>query len=124
MSSITSPIVSISVRPNVPVVAFSCENGRIYEWNFYEKNYKLSEIGADFANTFIEYSPDGNYLSVCSRSGTVHMYETKEKKWLKQLNVSETDKAKPKISFLTFSSDSKYFATIDESFAVTVFNYD
>ena len=34
MSSIVSPIVSISVRPNTTVLALSCENGRIYEWNF------------------------------------------------------------------------------------------
>ncbi|CAK90550.1 unnamed protein product (macronuclear) [Paramecium tetraurelia] len=44
MSSIVSPIISISVRPNVPVVAFSCEDNKIYEWNFYEKHNKLKEI--------------------------------------------------------------------------------
>lgn len=126
MSSVTSPIISISVRPNAPVIAFSCENGKIYEWNFYEKHNKLTEIGSDFSSTFIEYSPDGNYLAVCSRGGLVHMYDLreKEKKWLKSLIVSETDKAKPKVTYLVFSSDSQYFATIDDSFAVSVFNFD
>ena len=124
MSSIISPIVSISVRPNIPVVAFSCENGKIYEWNFYEKHNKLTEIVSDFSSIFIEYSPDGNYLAVCSKGGTVNMYEVRDKKWLKSLTVSETDKAKPKVTYLTFSTDSKYFATIDDSYAVSVFNYD
>lgn len=44
MSSMVSPIISISVRPNVPVIAFSCEDNKIYEWNFYEKHNKLKEI--------------------------------------------------------------------------------
>ena len=75
--------MSISVRPNSQVVAFSCENNRIYEWDFKVRSESLNEIGSDLHNTFIEYSPDGNYLSVCSKYGTVHLYDVKEKKWLK-----------------------------------------
>lgn len=37
MKSITSPIVSISCRPNSNIMAIACENGEIYEWNFIEK---------------------------------------------------------------------------------------
>lgn len=44
LSSIISPVVSISVRPNSSVLALSCENGRIYEWNFYEKTTSLKEL--------------------------------------------------------------------------------
>lgn len=44
MSSIVSPTVSITVRPNSSILALSCENGRIYEWNFYEKNNELTEL--------------------------------------------------------------------------------
>lgn len=84
MSSIVSPIVSISVRPNSTILALSCENGRIFEWNFYEKNNELSElVDPDRQNVpvCIDYSPDGRFLSVCTRIGTIHMYELKERKW-------------------------------------------
>lgn len=103
MSSIVSPIVSISVRPNSSVLALSCENGRIYEWNFYEKNNELTElVDPDRTNVpvCIDFCPDGRFLSVCTRVGSIHMYEVKEKRWQKNfLLVSETEKAKPKISF-------------------------
>ena len=84
MSSIVSPIVSISARPNSSVLALSCENGRIYEWNFYEKNNTLSELVDSDRTTVpvcIDYSPDGRFLSVCTKSGTIHIYEVKERKW-------------------------------------------
>lgn len=128
MSSIVSPIVSITVRPNSTVLALSCENGRIYEWNFYEKNNELSElIDPDRQNipVCLDYSPDGRFLSVCTRIGTIHMYEVKERKWQKNyLLVSETDKAKPKIVFQVFASDSKHLATMDEDYSVCLFTYD
>lgn len=44
LSSIVSPVVAITVRPNSTVLALSCENGRIYEWNFYEKNNMLTDL--------------------------------------------------------------------------------
>lgn len=44
LSSIVSPIVSISVKPNMPVVALCCENNKIYEWNFHERHNKLTEL--------------------------------------------------------------------------------
>ena len=86
MSSIVSPIVSISVRPNTTVLALSCENGRIYEWNFQEKNNELTEFldqdrSLNNIPVCIDYSPDSRFLSVCTRIGTIHMYEVKEKKW-------------------------------------------
>jgi len=71
MSSIVSPIVSISVRPNSSVLALSCSDSRIFEWNFYEKNNQLTElVDSDRAPqskpVCIDYSPDGRFLSVCT----------------------------------------------------------
>jgi len=34
------------------------------------------------------------------------------------------EKAKPKVSMIIFSSDSKHVATMDDDFAVTLFCYD
>lgn len=103
MSSIVSPIVSISVRPNSNILALSCENGRLYEWNFYERNNMLTELLDGEIQSIpvcLDFSPDGRFLSVCTKIGTIHVYEVKEKKWQKNfLSVSETDKAKPRITF-------------------------
>jgi hypothetical protein len=40
------------------------------------------------------------------------------------VDISESDKAKPKILMQVFSYDSKYMACMDEFFAVTLIAYD
>lgn len=44
LNSIVSPIKYIVVRPNSNVLAISCENGNLYEWNFHDKSNFLTLI--------------------------------------------------------------------------------
>jgi cilia- and flagella-associated protein 251 len=41
LKSIVSPIVWISIRPGSNIMALSCENGGIWEWDFKEKGNSL-----------------------------------------------------------------------------------
>jgi WD40 repeat protein len=58
----------------------------------------LRVFEAEALPTCIDYSPDGRFLSVANRYGTIFIYEVEKNEWVSTLLVSETDKLKPKIS--------------------------
>lgn len=41
MKLLDSPIKALAVRPSAFMIALSCENGNLYEWNFNEKKMIL-----------------------------------------------------------------------------------
>lgn len=103
LQSIVKPIVSISVRPNSQEVAIFCNNGYLYQWNFQEKNKQLTllkEIENDDKekdNTIsacIDYSPDGQYLSVADSRGKIHICDIKLKEELDKRKQKELSKDK------------------------------
>ena len=105
MKSIVSPIIYISVRPNSNTLALTCENGSIYEWDFHEKGNSLQFLRAFELNetpTCIDYSPDGKYLSVATKIGSIYFYVYDYEKPYWQQNpefIYENDnKAKPRIN--------------------------
>ncbi|EAS05799.2 WD-40 protein, putative (macronuclear) [Tetrahymena thermophila SB210] len=130
MKSIVSPIIAMSCRPNSNVIGICCENGYLYEWNFQEKSSVLSILrvfDTDKENipNCIDYSPDGNWLSVATKSGKIHIFDCKEKQWQNSvLEVSENEQGKPKVNMQVFSSDSKNLATMDADYAVSLFTID
>ena len=131
MRSIVSPIIWIAVRPNSNTLAITCENGTIYEWDFHEKGNTLQTLRTfeSFETpTCIDYSPDGKYLAVATRIGSLYfyIYDYEKPDWQQSyLLIYENDnKAKPKINFQVFASDSKHLATMNEDLSVCLFKID
>lgn len=93
MQSIVAPIVSTAVRPNNNTIAISCENSVVYEWNFQEKNNTLhvlnDQLGQNEVPTCLNYSPNGKYLAVATKIGTIYMYEVETGDWQSHLDVTE-----------------------------------
>ena len=78
----------------------------------------------DSVPTCINYSPNGNFLAVATKLKKIHMYYIEAEDWqARELDVTETEKAKPEILQQVFSSDSKHLAVIDSDFSVTLFAF-
>jgi len=86
MKSIVSPIIAMSCRPNSSVIGICCENGNLYEWNFQERSSILSLLKVfdpekETLPTCIDYSPDGNWLSVSTKAGKIHIFDCEKREW-------------------------------------------
>jgi len=86
MKSIVSPIIAMSCRPNSSVIGICCENGNLYEWNFQERSSILSLLKTfdpekETLPTCIDYSPDGNWLSVSTKAGKIHIFDCEKREW-------------------------------------------
>lgn len=130
MKSIVSPIINISVRPNSNTLAITCENATIYEWDFHEKPNTLQFLKCFESETptCIDYSPDGKYLAVATKIGSLYfyVYDYDKTEWQSSyLLIYENDnQTKPPILYQVFASDSKHLATMNEDISVCLFKID
>ena len=139
LKSIVSPIICIAVRPNSNTLALACENGSIYEWDFHEKPNSLQHLRTfeplkekekepSETPSCIDYSPDGKYLAVATRLGSLYfyIYDYEKPDWQQSylLIYENENKNKPRINYQVFASDSKHLATMNEDFSVCLFKID
>lgn len=131
LRSIVDPIISIAVRPNSNNLALACEKGTIYEWDFHEKPNSLQVLrtfDVSETPTCIDYSPDGKYLAVATRIGSLffYVYDYEKTEWQSSyLFIYENDnQSKPRIHYQVFASDSKHLATMNEDISVCLFKID
>jgi hypothetical protein len=54
----------------------------------------------------------------------IHIYYVESKDWQKnELTLTDTEKAKPEVLQMVFSSDSKHLAVIDSEYSTSLFAY-
>jgi len=134
MKLLDSKIKALAVRPTGFMIALSCENGHLYEWNYNEKKMFLEpkKIFEDKAKpTCLDFSPDGRFLSVATANGQMWFYDYQKGEkgdWQPQsqsTNVSiSQEHSSRRVLLQAFSSDSKYLAVADDFYCVTLFKND
>ncbi|XP_041079332.1 cilia- and flagella-associated protein 251 isoform X2 [Polyodon spathula] len=114
------PLHAVACHPAQPVICMGSYCGVLKVWDYQCKKYICSRIFEnDNEINCLAYDPKGFLIGVGFASGTVYILDA-----LSLNNVcSEPFRyAKDAITHITFSSDSKYLATADAEFTITVFN--
>jgi WD40 repeat protein len=125
MQSIVSPIVATAVRPNSSTLVISCQNSKVYFWNFEDKRAIIQEVTvlnlqSDECPTCLNYSPNSKFLSVATAKGLIKFLEI-DKNDVTPAYVAEIEKSHPVITMQVFSSDSRHLATMDKDYGVALF---
>ncbi|MGH0165093.1 UNVERIFIED_CONTAM: hypothetical protein FKN15_058644 [Acipenser sinensis] len=114
------PLHAVACHPAQPVICMGSYCGVLKVWDYQCKKYICSRIfEKENEINCLTYDPKGLLIGVGFASGTVYILDA-----LSLNNVcSEPFRyAKDAITHITFSSDSKYLATADAEFTITVFN--
>jgi WD40 repeat protein len=129
LESIPSRVTSLSSKPNSSKIAFACDNGIIYEWDFAKKESALTKLKefdrkSSEKPTCLQYSPDGRYLIVASSQRNVYCTVADKTEW--QTNVLTISQKKNYIKgvYIAFSENSSDFAIMDDHSCVSLYKLE
>ena len=133
LESIPGRINCISVSPREPVIAMSCENRHIYQWDYSKKEIKPTKLtGFKFTGvqlklehpTCLQYSPNGEHLIVATNMKNVFCYKVQDKQY--QKNTLSISQKKTWVTALAikFSENSEYFAIMDDQSSVSLYKLE
>lgn len=112
-------IHALAAHPTQPVIVIGSYSGLLKVWN-YEKKHVMVSRAFDRGNLIrcCTYSPNGAYLAVGFVNGTVRVLDS----ITLQDEVQEPFRyARDAITHIEFSHDSKFLATADAEYTVSVF---
>ncbi|XP_058889004.1 cilia- and flagella-associated protein 251-like isoform X1 [Acipenser ruthenus] len=114
------PLHAVACHPAQPVICMGSYCGVLKVWDYQCKKYICSRIfEKENEINCLTYDPKGLLIGVGFTSGAVYILDALS---LNNVCSEPFGYAKDTITHITFSSDSKYLATADAEFTITVFN--
>ncbi|NWV62836.1 CF251 protein, partial [Malurus elegans] len=108
---------AIACHPQEPFVAVGSHCGLLKVWDYKETKYLVSRIFPETGIQCLCYDPEGYFLAAGFTDGSVHILDAISL----QSICEEFQFSQGPVTHISFSHDSKYLATADEKYTVTVY---
>nr|XP_057925759.1 cilia- and flagella-associated protein 251 isoform X1 [Doryrhamphus excisus]XP_057925760.1 cilia- and flagella-associated protein 251 isoform X1 [Doryrhamphus excisus] len=112
-------INAVACHPTQPLMVMGNHKGTLKVWDYEQKRTVRSKVfEKEKEIQCVMFDPQGRHLAVGFGSGAIHFLDPNTL----QSNPKECfDTPKDSISHMSFSSDSRYLATVDVGKAITIF---
>ncbi|XP_005055153.1 PREDICTED: WD repeat-containing protein 66 [Ficedula albicollis] len=108
---------AIACHPQEPLVAVGSHCGLLKVWEYRQTKYLVSRIFTEAGIQCLSYDPEGHFLAAGFTDGSVYILDAISL----QSICKEFQFSQGPVTHISFSHDSKYLATADESYSVTVY---
>ncbi|NXW67461.1 CF251 protein, partial [Hirundo rustica] len=117
MQEAKKAVNAIACHPKEPLVAVGSHCGLLKVWEYKETQYLVSRIFTEAGIQCLSYDPEGYFLAAGFTDGSVYILDAISL----QSICEEFQFSKGPVTHISFSHDSKYLVTADETYSVTVY---
>ncbi|NXO91619.1 CF251 protein, partial [Certhia brachydactyla] len=117
MEEAKKAVNAIACHPQEPLVAVGSHCGLLKVWEYKQTQYLISRIFTEAGIQCLSYDPEGHLLAAGFTDGSVYILDAISL----QSICEEFQFSKGPVTHISFSHDSKYLATADETYSVTVY---
>ncbi|NXQ62394.1 CF251 protein, partial [Anthoscopus minutus] len=117
MKEAKKAVNAIACHPQEPLVAVGSHCGLLKVWEYKQTQYLVSRIFTEAGIQCLSYDPQGHFLAAGFTDGSVYILDAISL----QSICKEFQLSKGPVTHISFSHDSKYLATADENYSVTVY---
>ncbi|NWW29512.1 CF251 protein, partial [Panurus biarmicus] len=108
---------AIACHPQEPLVAVGSNCGLLKVWEYNKTQYLVSRIFTEAGIQCLSYDPEGCFLAAGFTDGSVYILDAISL----QSICEEFQFSQGPVTHISFSHDSKYLATADGNYSVTVY---
>uniref|UniRef100_A0A8C6K0V0 Cilia- and flagella-associated protein 251 n=1 Tax=Melopsittacus undulatus TaxID=13146 RepID=A0A8C6K0V0_MELUD len=117
MEEAKQAVNAIACHPRQACLALGSHCGLLKVWDYEQREYLVSRIFPEASIQCLSYDPEGYFLAAGFTNGSVHILDAISlQSCCKELRFSQGP-----VTHVSFSHDSEYFATADETYTVTVY---
>ncbi|NXT70328.1 CF251 protein, partial [Chaetops frenatus] len=117
MKEAKKAVNAIACHPQEPFVAVGSHCGLLKVWDYKQTQYLVSRIFTEASIQCLSYDPEGRFLAAGFTDGSVYILDAISL----QSICEEFQFSQGPVTHISFSHDSKYLATADENYSVTVY---
>ncbi|RLV99937.1 hypothetical protein DV515_00009323 [Chloebia gouldiae] len=117
MTEAKKAVNAIACHPQEPLVAVGSHCGLLKVWDYKQTQYLISRIFTKAGIQCLSYDPEGHFLAAGFTDGSVYILDAISL----QSICEEFQFSQGPVTHISFSHDSKYIATADENYSVTVY---
>ncbi|NXV65082.1 CF251 protein, partial [Molothrus ater] len=117
MTEAKKTVNAIACHPQEPLVAVGSHCGLLKVWEYKQTQYLVSRIFTEAGIQCLSYDPEGHLLAAGFTDGSVYILDAISL----QSICEEFQCSQGPVTHISFSHDSKYLATADETYSVTVY---
>ncbi|XP_039937061.1 cilia- and flagella-associated protein 251, partial [Hirundo rustica] len=117
MQEAKKAVNAIACHPKEPLVAVGSHCGLLKVWEYKETQYLVSRIFTEAGIQCLSYDPEGYFLAAGFTDGSVYILDAISL----QSICEEFQFSQGPVTHISFSHDSKYLVTADETYSVTVY---
>uniref|UniRef100_A0A674HDY2 Cilia- and flagella-associated protein 251 n=1 Tax=Taeniopygia guttata TaxID=59729 RepID=A0A674HDY2_TAEGU len=117
MAEAKKAVNAIACHPQEPLVAVGSHCGLLKVWDYKQTQYLISRIFTEAGIQCLSYDPEGHFLAAGFTDGSVYILDAISL----QSICKEFQFSQGPVTHISFSHDSKYIATADETYSVTVY---
>ncbi|NXD69860.1 CF251 protein, partial [Eolophus roseicapillus] len=117
MEEAKKAVNAIACHPRQARLAVGSHCGLLKVWDYEQREYLVSRIFPEASIQCLSFDPEGYFLAAGFTDGSVHLLEAISlQSFCKEFKFSQGP-----VTHVSFSHDSEYFATADETYTVTVY---
>uniref|UniRef100_A0A672UB79 Cilia- and flagella-associated protein 251 n=1 Tax=Strigops habroptila TaxID=2489341 RepID=A0A672UB79_STRHB len=117
MEEAKQAVNAIACHPRQARLAVGSHCGLLKVWDYEQREYLVSRIFPEASIQCLSYDPEGYFLAAGFTDGSVYILDAISlQSFCKEFKFSQGP-----VTHMSFSHDSEYFATADETYTVTVY---
>uniref|UniRef100_A0A8B9GAJ5 Cilia- and flagella-associated protein 251 n=1 Tax=Amazona collaria TaxID=241587 RepID=A0A8B9GAJ5_9PSIT len=117
MEEAKKAVNAIACHPRQARLALGSHCGLLKVWDYEQREYLVSRIFPEASIQCLSYDPEGYFLAAGFTDGSVYILDAISL----QSSCKEFKFSRGPVTHVSFSHDSEYFATADETHTVTVY---
>ncbi|KAM8993162.1 cilia- and flagella-associated protein 251 [Ara ararauna] len=117
MEEAKKAVNAITCHPRHARLALGSHCGLLKVWDYEQREYLVSRIFPEASIQCLSYDPEGYFLAAGFTDGSVYILDAISL----QSSCKEFKFSQGPVTHVSFSHDSEYFATADETYTVTVY---